>query len=69
MNEGDFLEAENGVFYLILRKFRNGDFVALANNCSGPERFSSYDVKTYKIIDKMENKTLNLLRKVMGVKA
>jgi len=69
MNEGDFLEAENGVFYLILRKFRNGDFVALADNCSRPERFSSYDVKKYKTVDKMETTTLNLLRKVLGVKA
>ncbi|WP_459202092.1 hypothetical protein [Methanococcus sp. CF] len=69
MKEGDFLKSDMGVLYLILRKFRNGDFIALNDVDLKPERFSSVDVRNYEIITKMENQHLKLLKQVIGMKA
>ncbi|MBA2858644.1 hypothetical protein HNP93_001345 [Methanococcus maripaludis] len=68
MKDGDFLKSDNGVLFLILRKFRNGDFIALSDVDSKPERFSSIDVRNYEVIGNLENKPLNLLKQVIGVK-
>ncbi|MBA2840939.1 hypothetical protein HNP87_001471 [Methanococcus maripaludis] len=69
MKDGDFLKSDKGVLFLILRKFRNGDFIALSDVDSKPERFSSVDVRNYEIIENMGNSQLKLLKQVMGVKA
>ncbi|BAP62573.1 hypothetical protein [Methanococcus maripaludis] len=69
MKEGDFLKSDLGVLYLILKKFRNGDFIALNDVDLKPERFSVYDVKKYEVISNMGNNELKLLKQVIGVKA
>jgi hypothetical protein len=68
MKEGDFLKSDMGVLFLVLKKWRNGDFIALSDVDSKPERFSSVDVRNYEVIGNMENKHLKLLKEVIGVK-
>lgn len=64
--EGDLLES-NGVKMLILKKWKNRDFIALTDNNSNPERYSSVDIRNYTKISKVPIEPLNLLKKALRV--
>ncbi|MBA2853000.1 hypothetical protein HNP89_000957 [Methanococcus maripaludis] len=67
IKEGNLIE-ENGVKMLIVKVFRNGDFIALSENTNfKKDRYSICDPKAPKLIDTMDSDSFNILKQVMDV--
>lgn len=67
IKEGNLIE-ENGVKMLIVKVFRNGDFLAMMENTNiKKDRLSICDPKAPKVLGKMDSDSFKLLQQVMDV--
>jgi len=67
IKEGNLIE-ENGVKMLIVKVFRNGDFLAMMENTNRKkDKLSICDPKAPKVLGKMDSDSFNILKQVMDV--